>query len=64
MSHRELSIDIDQIRQNAYKAQDSNQIEEAIWEALTALDAAGIEIGAKAKNILAQRADIKLRAPK
>lgn len=64
MSHRELAFDKNAVRQASYKMLSENDVQEALWEALYALDAQGIDIGVKAQTILSKRDEIKLRVPK
>ena len=63
MSKRTLIRDYSEARKRAYKKLDL-EASAAIWEALEILSNGGIDIGPKATNILAKRAEIKAKAPK
>tara|TARA_B110000285_G_scaffold218733_1_gene268518 strand:- start:586 stop:780 length:195 start_codon:yes stop_codon:yes gene_type:complete len=63
MSKRNIYVDPSEARKDGYKKLDL-EASAAIWEALEILSKSGIDIGPKATNILAKRAEIKAKAPK
>ena len=63
MSRRRISRDPVEERRQAYEALDSAEIQEALWEALTALKG-NKSLGAKADAMLAKRETIRSRFPK
>ena len=64
MPHRKLQFDTDRLRRNFYTDLDEARKDEAIWEALEKLDAAGLDVGTKAKEVLEERKLIKQKFPK
>ena len=66
MSRRKLNRDPAQMRQRAYEDlnQNTNELEEALWEALAHLHAQGIDLGPKATRVVMKRHQIKTRFPK
>ena len=63
MTKRRLIRDPDVLRKQLYRKMEPEALS-AIWEALEILSKSGIDIGPKATNILAKRAEIKAKAPK
>lgn len=64
MSRRNLVVDTQALRQEAYSKLSISETQEAIWEALAALQNAGLVVGPKATAILQERDQIKSRIPK
>ena len=65
MSHRSLSQDPIESRQIAYQALEENgSAQEAVMEAMQALQDQGFDLGPKMIAMLAQRAAIKNARPK
>ena len=64
MSRRTLVQDAGESRKVAYEAIDHAESQEALWEALDSLSAAGLSLGVKADAVLAKRKAIKTARPK
>jgi len=65
MSHRSLSQDPIESRQLAYQAlEESGAAQEAIMEAMQALQDQGFDLGPKMIAMLAKRTEIKTSRPK
>ena len=64
MSRRTLVQDARESRKLAYEAITEAESQEALWEALDSLSAAGLSLGVKADAVLAKRQAIKTARPK
>ena len=64
MSRRTLVRDAGESRKVAYEAISHAESQEALWEALDSLSAAGLSLGVKADAVLAKRQAIKTARPK
>lgn len=64
MSERSLNRDPGPHRVEAYIELSNNELQEALWEAIKAIKASGIDVGVKADLILDQREGIKAKYPK
>jgi hypothetical protein len=64
MSQRKLVVDMNLKRQEAYSKLPTAVLQEALWEALETLQNAGLDVGAKAQDVLASRNAIKQKIPK
>ena len=64
MSRRTLVQDAGESRKVAYEAISHAESQEALWEALDSLSAAGLSLGVKADAVLAKRLAIKTARPK
>ena len=64
MSRRTLVQDAGESRKVAYEAISHAESQEALWEALDSLSAAGLSLGVKADAVLAKRKAINTARPK
>ena len=65
MSKRFIERDVDKSRRTEYtKLEKAGEAQKAIWDALSALNEQGFDIGALAQAVLTKRSAIKEKVPR